>query len=179
MISPQSARAEGLEIVLRGPAPARGAFRAGYTLARAEDEIDGRWVARSWDQRHALDLGLSWKPGEAWDLTLAGRYHSGRPTTPVTATVDGSTEIVPEIGPRNSARLPAYQRVDVRVSRSFALRGTELRTSATVTNVFDRQNPGYVADFAYVAGADGTVAVEPHLQQGLPRLLTLGLSLGF
>lgn len=178
-IAPETARAEGLELSLRSPATGRTGWWAGYGLARAEDEVDGRWVPRSWDHRHALDVGFRWKPGDRWDLTLAGNYHSGTPTTPVTAELhqlpDGSSQIVPSIGARNSHRLPAYHRIDARVSRSIPIRGTDLRTSLTVTNVLGRENTCCIAEFVYIPRADGTVTVERRTRHGLPRLLTFGV----
>ncbi|HKQ60779.1 MAG TPA: TonB-dependent receptor [Candidatus Polarisedimenticolaceae bacterium] len=177
-IAPEAARAEGLELLLGG-----ASWWAAYTLSRAEDRIDGDWQPRSWDQRHALDAGLRWKPGERWELTFAGSYHSGRPTTPVSAVTrpraDGSLEIVPILGTRNSTRLPSYERVDLRVRRFVPIRGTELQVFASVSNVFDRHNVCCVADFDYTLEPDGSVDVTRQTRHGLSRLLTLGLSWAF
>jgi outer membrane receptor protein involved in Fe transport len=182
-IAPAAARAEGLELMLRRPLAQRLAWWAGYTLSRAEDEVEGVWVARNWDQRHALSTGVQWRAGRGWDFTVAGLYHSGTPTTPVSAEMrtleDGSTEIVPLLGPRNSQRLPAYQRFDVRIGRIVPLGHAELRAYLTVTNLFDRQNSCCVSDFDYAPSPDGTVEVQPVFRHGLPRLASLALSLRF
>ena len=171
-IAPQSARAEGLEGLARGPAGRRASWWGSYAVARAEDRIDGAWIARSWDQRHSLGAGFHWRPADPWDLAIAGAYHSGRPTTPVTA------EPV-TFGPRNSLRLPAYQRIDVRASRTIPLGATALRATLTVTNVLDRANPCCVDGFDYVTQPGGAVTAEPRLRDGLPRLVTFGVAWTF
>lgn len=182
-IAPAAARAEGLELMVRKPVAAKTGWWAAYALSRAEDEIDGAWVPRSWDQRHALSAGLLWKAGARWDFTLAGRYHSGRPTTPVTAEArqlaDGSAVIDLVSGARNSQRLPAYQRIDLRVGRSIPLHRTDLKATMTVTNAFDRENACCVAAFDIIPSSDGKILARPRMRHGLPRLVTLGLSWSF
>ena len=37
-------------------------------------------VPRSWDQRHAVNLGIVWSKGP-WNATLSDSYHTGWPTT--------------------------------------------------------------------------------------------------
>ena len=155
------ARAAGLEVVVQRPTRVSDGtgeglgrvwptgWRAAYSLARVEDRIDGRWVPRSWDQRHALNAGVDWTPGPGWGLTLAATIHSGRPTTPVSGTVredvaeglEGSSTLVPIFGARNSERLPAYARADLRVSRSVAIRGSDLRGTLTITDLFNQGRP--------------------------------------
>jgi hypothetical protein len=189
------ARAEGLELVVRRPTRVSAAASEGrgrlwptgwqvaYSLARVEDRVDGRWVPRSWDQRHALNAGVDWMPGPGWDLALAATVHSGRPTTPVIGTLvaglDGSWTIAPIFGPRNSERLPAYARADLRVSRSIRIRGSDLRGTLTVTDLFNRGTSCCVADVSLLPQPDGTVAVTRHLRDGLPRLVTFGMSWRF
>ncbi len=179
-IDPTRGRADGLEIQAHGRAWARLGWRASYVLSRAEDEIGQTWVPRNWDQRHAVDFGLAWSPAERWDLSLAGIYHSGQPTTPVTSAVtalaDGS--IAPVTGPRNSARLADYLRFNARIGRRFVFHGTTLATFLNVTNVLDRQNECCL-ERVRLGTADGATTVEPVVRNGLPRLFTAGLSWTF
>jgi len=181
-IDPARGRAEGIEIGAQGEALARFRWRASYALARAEDEIDGAWVPRSWDQRHAVDFGLAWRLAERWDLSLAGIYHSGQPTTPVSgetlAAADGSVPVDPLVGARNSARLPEYLRFDARIGRRFVVRGTTLTTFVNVTNLLDREN-ACCLEGVRVQVEDAARRVEPVLRPGLPRLVTAGLSWAF
>jgi outer membrane receptor protein involved in Fe transport len=138
MVSSQTARADGLEVVVRRPVVGTTGWWAAYSLARAEDNIDGRWVPRQWDRRHTLNAGLEWRPTRRWVFALAGRHHSGRPTTPVTA--EGV------IGDRNSRRSAAYHRLDARVSRSISIHGSDLMASFNLTDAFDQEYAVGAAD---------------------------------
>ncbi len=161
-VDPERARAEGIELSVRRAATPKAGWWAAYTLARAEDLIDGRWVPRSWDQRHAIAGGLAWKPTPRWEIALAGSHHSGRPTTPVIAgwsqPDSGAREMVTPVGARNSLRLLPYHRVDFRVGRSVPIGRSDL--SATLT----------------VSGAFGGGSVNP---EGPNRLMTFGVSWKF
>jgi hypothetical protein len=155
-------------------------WQVAYSLARVEDRVDGRWVPRSWDQRHALNASVDWTPGPGWDLTLAATVHSGRPTTPVSGTlVDGLGAATPIFGPRNSDRLPAYGRADLRVSRSIPLRGSDLRGTLTVTDLLNRGTSCCIVDVTVLPQPDGSVIVARHLRDGLPRLVTFGINWRF
>jgi hypothetical protein len=182
-IAPDSARAEGIELVVHSPAGERLAWWAGYTLSRAEDEIDGAWVPRAWDQRHTLDFGLNFRPGRRWAVGVSGTYHSGRPTTPVRVEVrdlpDGSRQAEPVFGARGSARFPAYLRLDARVSRSIAIRGTEIIGFVNVTNILDRENICCVERLELEIGDRESFDVDPVYRHGLPRMFTYGLSWTF
>jgi hypothetical protein len=196
-IAPDLARADGLELVVRGvPRVQAGgteprgrawptSWQAAYSLARVDDRVDGHWIPRAWDQRHAVNASVAWTPGPGWDLTIAGIAHAGRPTTPVSATAiaspdgDGSWTITPIFGPRNSERLPAYARADLRISRAIAIRGSHLRGTLTVMDLFNRGTSCCVTDVGFLPNADGTVTVMRHLREGLPRLITFGLDWRF
>jgi outer membrane receptor protein involved in Fe transport len=182
-IAPDEARAEGLELLFSSPEGGKLSWWGGYTLASVEDHVDGTWVPRSWDQRHTLNLGLSLRPWAGWEFTVAGLYHSGRPTTPVAATSrtlpDGSLEIEPILGPRNSDRLPVYHRLDLRIVRSVWFKGSELRAFLNVTNLLDRKNVCCVKSFDFVPTGNSGVHVQRNDRHGLSRLLTFGVSWTF
>jgi hypothetical protein len=83
-LTPEKSRSEGLEVLLRGARHGALDWWLAYSLARAEDRLDGRSTPRQLDQRHALNLNLAYQFGEHWNLALAWRFHTGWPTTPVT-----------------------------------------------------------------------------------------------
>jgi hypothetical protein len=97
------------------------------------DRIDSLDVPRSWDQTHAINLGIAWSRGP-WAITLANLYHSGWPTTELVA----QPQIA--IGARNAARLPHYNSLDVRISHSFVLKRGELDVFIEATNLTSRLN---------------------------------------
>jgi outer membrane receptor protein involved in Fe transport len=164
VIAPSRAAARGLEMSLRREPRHGFGFWASYALASVEDDIDGTWVPRSWDQRHTVNFGMDYRRNEAWDLTFAGLYHSGWPTTGVSAELvanpDGSQTIQPILGPRNAERLPDYLRLDLKVRRNFAVGQGRLSLFASVTNLTDRANVAGARGFAFTPRADGTVQVD-------------------
>ncbi|MBZ0113340.1 MAG: TonB-dependent receptor [Thermoanaerobaculia bacterium] len=157
-ITPEWNRSEGLEVLLRGAR--RGSFDwwLAYSLARAEDRLDGRTVPRELDQLHALNLNLAYQFGEHWNLALAWRFHTGWPTTPVTfrtvevptddeeaivsagAATEEEVEQVAVLGSFNSLRMPSYHRLDLRLTRTFDLRKSEVVFFVDVQNLYNRKN---------------------------------------
>ena len=129
---------------MRGRAGARLGWWANYTYSTTEDLVAGRWTARPFDQRHALNLDLDLSLGESWRLNLAWRFHTGWPTTPLSLgqeiDEDGEVVFVPELGPLYSERLPDYHRLDLRVRRIWRPGDKTLTLFVDVQNVYDRGN---------------------------------------
>jgi hypothetical protein len=174
-VSPGRAEARGLEVFLSGERPV--AWWANYSLARAEDVIDGARVPRSWDQRHAFSAGVEWEAG-AWMLNAAATAHSGWPVTLVMLeTVPGPGGVpttVAVAGERNAERLDWLRRLDFRASRTYAPKVGSLRFFAELTNVTNRDNPcclGYDS-VTLPGGEPGLAAEERH---GLPLTANVGL----
>lgn len=162
-IAPGSSRSEGVELMLRGAAGRRADWWVNYAWAEARDRIRGRDVPRQIDQTHTVNLFFNTHLARSWDLSLAWRYHTGWPTTPVfTATVEdeeGEPELVPVLGPLNSERLPEYHRLDLRASRDWRLRSGRLVFFLDLQNVYNRKN---LAGFDLEVDEDeGTVLAEP------------------
>jgi hypothetical protein len=178
-LAPSRARAQGVELLLAAERGRSFSWSASYALASAEDEIDGRWVPRSWDQRQAFNFSLSYRRGDSWSLDLGGAYHSGWPTTSVAATSatapDGSVTIVPVLGRRNAARFPAYQRLDLKAGKKFHLDRSTLTAFVEVTNLTGRDNVCCVESFGFTPQADGTVQVDRREGFWLRQLPVAGL----
>ena len=182
-VAATSGRAEGVELLLRGHGGGPLAWSLAYTLASASDEVDGRRVPRSWDQRHALVANAELRLGPAWRLSLGAVVHSGWPTTPVSATVvtgaDGGRREVLAVGERNSRRNPVYERLDLRAVRGVSLRAGELDLVLEVTNLFNRGNVCCVDTFRIEQLPDGDVAVHRRDVDWLPRVPSFGVAWRF
>jgi hypothetical protein len=156
----------GLDLQLRGEfVPGLESwFNYSYMVAREEFTDDALsdlrpdarqrrdgLLPRPTDQRHTFSAFIQdYVPGDkTWKLHMRMLYGSGLPYTPPVPgeeTVSGTTTREP--GPRMSARLPAYRRVDLGATkvitvadRSFA-RGTDVTLNLTleVLNLFDMDN---------------------------------------
>ena len=171
-IEPERARSMGLEVVARGALSEGVSWWGNYSLSRAEDRIGDRWIKRSLDQSHAVNLTLHFRLPRGWNLSTAWIYHTGWPTTPVARAVvipspavgpddqddeddedDDAEQIVVVPGEFNSSRLSDYHRLDVRLSRRFKMSRGELLFFVDVQNLYDRQNDSGF-DFS---GEEGTV----------------------
>ena len=180
LVAPRRARATGIEATLSRDRGRAFGWWAGYALARAEDEIDGRMVPRSRDQRHTFNAVVRRRFGALWDVALAGQYHSGWPTTPVTAASvvnpDGSTAIHAILGPRNAERLPPFHRLDLQVRRRFAIGRGTLSAFLEITNLYGRENVCCIDELLYLPRQDGTVRVERHESFWLRQAPMFGLT---
>jgi hypothetical protein len=141
-IAPDSARAKGLEISLNRAGQTLN-WWASYSLARVTDTIDGEEFPRSWDQRHALQVGLNWQANE-WNFAIAANIRSGWPTTELRLEeifVPGTgLEVVAIPGVRNAEQLSHFASVDARISRKFDVRRGSLTVFAEISNLLDRNN---------------------------------------
>jgi hypothetical protein len=172
-IAPESARATGLELMLQ--LRPRGSWSGwlSYTWSRAEDRVDGDDVPRSWDQRHAVNLGVVWAKGP-WSATLTDSFHTGWPTTvlEVTGTESGNPQIV--LARRNRARLGDYNSLDLRVTRTFALSRGALDVFVEVNNALQRANPCCV-HYDVTENPDGSLSYSRDLDTWLPLVPSAGV----
>lgn len=163
-IAPERSTAEGVELLLRGTRGLRFDWWLAWSYARVEDRLDGIAVPRSLDQPHTFVLDLNYRLPRQWNLNLAWRYHSGWPTTSVTAQLiagpedpEGEPELAAVFGPLNSRRLPAYHRLDLRASRRWNLGSGRWTFFVDVQNLYDRRN---LAGFDVTLDEDEGVVVR-------------------
>ncbi|HEY3176748.1 MAG TPA: carboxypeptidase regulatory-like domain-containing protein [Candidatus Polarisedimenticolia bacterium] len=182
-LAPRRARARGVEIYLRKEASRGLDWWAGYTLSSAEDDIDGTWEARSWDQRHALDFGLGRRLRHGWQVDVSGVWHSGWPMTGVDASVvtdpNGMPVIQTAFEPRNAERYAPYHRLDARVSREARLERGTLRFVLDALNLYGRKNVCCVEKLAFTPTPGGSVRTERTEGHWLGRVLSLTIEWEF
>jgi hypothetical protein len=184
-IAPTSTMARGIELFLRGPAGKKFGWWASYVYSEVEDRevenrIDGRDQNRWFDQPHALTVNVNYRPAPKWNLNAVWLFHTGWPTTRVTAElVDGPTgpEIVPVVGPFYEDRLPTYHRLDLRASRTKEYRRSRLVFFADVQNLYGRENlAGYeFDDDSFFVRPDGSVRVTPEKEKWLGIMPSFGV----
>ncbi|HEX9187186.1 MAG TPA: TonB-dependent receptor [Vicinamibacteria bacterium] len=156
----------GVDVLLqRRPSPgARVTGWASYSWGRAEREEYGRRLPFEYDRRHAASLVGSWRIGPKWELGATLRAFSGFPRTPVLGlrvsadeteegryvpALDAEGRYVYEtasggVSNLNTSRLPAFFRLDLRLS--WKPRGDAGRWLfyLDVINATSRQNVGQV-----------------------------------
>ena len=85
--------------------------------------------------------------------------------------------MVRQFGALNSARLPPYHRLDLRVSRRFHVGRGELLAFLDVFNAYNRATPRGI--FYRVQIINGNVVSQPMVDALLPILPTFGVSWEF
>ena len=172
-IAPDSALATGVELLLQLRPLGSWSGWLSYSWSRVEDRIDGQDVARSWDQRHAVNLGIVWSKGP-WSATLSNSYHSGWPTTALELSGVGSGDPQIVLAGRNRVRFAAYNTLDLRVTRTFALPRGALDVFVEVNNALQRDNPCCVR-YEVTSNADGSLNVAREVDTWLPLVPSLGV----
>lgn len=170
-VSPDKARARGLELTLAWePSPTFDAWLT-YTHAYADDEIAGEWVKRGWDQRHTVGSGLIWEHG-SWSFSTAVLWHSGWQTTVLPPAI-GEDEL-PALT-RNADRLPDYLSLDLRVSRTWRWPRQSLVVFLELTNALDRENVGAYEYDVEENEEEGGYNLPREPVTLLPRIPSLGV----
>jgi outer membrane receptor protein involved in Fe transport len=170
-------------LVQRRPTPgARLTGWASYTWGRAEREEYGRTLPFEYDRRHAASLVGSWRITPKWELGATVRAFSGFPRTPVLGlrVAAGETEdgrLVPALDAEgryvyetdsggvsnlNTARLPAFFRLDLRLSWKPRGEAGRWLFYLDVINATNRDNVGQV---------DPRLVYDPGSTLDQPRLL--------
>ena len=172
-IAPDSARATGLEMMLRLRPHGSWSGWLSYSWSRAEDRIDGADVPRSWDQRHAVNLGIVWSKGP-WNATLSNSFHSGWPTTvlEVSGAESGNPQLV--LSRRNRASLSNYNTLDFRVTRTFALSHGALDVFVEVNNALSRENE-CCTHYDVTQNPDGSLIYSRERDSWLPLVPSAGV----
>jgi hypothetical protein len=165
LIEPDASRATGFDLHATTALGERINGWLSYSWSHARDTIDGREVARSWDQRHSLAAGLAtdWR---AWQFSGVLTVRSDWPVTPVseTALPPGVT-----IGERNSEREGFFMTLDFKADRSFRVPLGSLHLVAELTNALNRDN-FCCTELEYETLADGTLLAHPQEKFWLPAV---------
>jgi len=178
LIRAEEGRAQGIELFARGPGNGAFTWSASYALAKVEEKVDRRWVPRPFDQRHAVNLQLGWRPTPDWSVSVGWIYHSAWPCTAqdfrLDRTVNGYGFLVREFGALNGERLIPYRRIDFRASRTFRLEKGELLFYVDVFNAANRENPQSTDYEAWILD-DGSLMTDRGIHHQLEMLPSLGV----
>ncbi len=95
-----------------------------------------------YDSPNVLNVMATYKLGDWWEFGLIYRYATGLPFTPYdlfSRRQVGNTWYCDE-GPKNSERLPDYQRLDIRVDRRFVFSSWNLSVYLEIWNLTNHEN---------------------------------------
>jgi len=138
-IAPSSFRSNGIELSLRREYEKGLTWWAAYVLSSADDEVDGSYVPRSWDQKHALRLGIS-TTGERWDVGVVATAHSGWPKSKIQFDDTDPFAPVIRITDRNLSNYQYFATLDFRIRYKQPIRMGKLTYFFEISNALNRKN---------------------------------------
>lgn len=158
-------------------------IQAAYTYQRARDEVGGVWAPTAWDAPHSISVLAASKLRERLMAHAIFVRRSGAATTPVAARIFVPDPFAPNLAAgryiyadRNSARLPAYQRVDLDLTYTWRARGIEWSARGGVLNLLARANPIEYDWNAFFCARAGVCSTTEGTRKGLPTLPTISIS---
>ena len=158
-------RAHGVEAILRRDAPdsLSGWIAYAYSQHRYDDVVTGERFWSDYDQRHSVSAYALYRLSNRSSLGAKFRYGSNYPITGYVGQQSFSPN-APSLfggerplffgltGRRNTLRLPAYARLDVRADRAVAWSGRRVTLFVEVANVLNHRNERNVP---YSVGRNG------------------------
>jgi hypothetical protein len=155
--------ARGVEVVARRDAADGFSGWAGYAFGRlryTSTQTDEAFWADA-DQRHTLSLYGNYRVSSRTSVSARFRYGSNypmvgyiglpQPSLGTVPSIDGRPLFAGLVQERNTLRLPAYARLDVRADRAFNWSGRRLVLFVDVANISNRtnlRNASYLVDRA-------------------------------
>lgn len=121
---------------------------AGYTWAkttrRFEALNEGHPFPDGYDRRHDVSVVMRYQLSNTRQVSAVWVYGSGYPVwVPIGRYVSGHHDLL-DTGPVNSARAPAYHRLDISVNFNKQRSWGERTISVGVYNAYNRKNPMFV-----------------------------------
>jgi len=150
ILTPSDGEAGGLEFFIQ---KLKGDLTGwvNYTLSYSTKEMNGVKYFTNWDRRHVLNFignkKLNNRLLKNWEFNWKFTYQSGQAHTPILGYYLEDMPDSPETiwrsipGGRNSARYPAYHRLDLGLTKEFKLsKKTKGKFFVQVINAYNRKN---------------------------------------
>ena len=137
-----TASARGAELLLQKKLAQAlyGTASYAYAVSRYTD-LKGFERDRTFDNRHLIALILGYRPADKWEFSLRWRYAGGRPYTPYDQNLSTrfNTGLI-QLEQINSARYPAYHRLDLRFDYRKHYRNFNIVSFFSLLNAYNRAN---------------------------------------
>ncbi len=172
--------ARGIEALIQYKAP-RNTIWASYAFTRTEytyPGLESSTFAASFDRPNEFKIVDTFQIMNGWSVSAAWVAADGLPYTPASSIESvwfpsGVTVNEAKFDAKNSARLPAYNRLDLSTAHEFNFGGIRSSVGGTVFNVYDRQN---ILFYEYETAGQ---SLTPHDVTMMGRSLNLFFRVGF
>jgi outer membrane receptor for ferrienterochelin and colicin len=151
-----------------------GSIAYTYSVSKRQDADSLPEYYFEFDRPHIFRLVGSYRLSNKWQIGAKFQYASGSPYTPVVDAEqkDGEWSVVDGI--QNSARYPAFHKLDIRIDRSFYFRNWTLLIYLDIWNVYARENI-----FAHYYEVDDNGVITKTSSGGFPMFPIFGFSVKF
>lgn len=146
-------RAYGFEFLLRKDVGRLNGWMS-YTWAKSERQFtdinNGNWYPEHYDRRHNFNIVAQYKISDRWTINSNFVYQSGYAINlPDALYLNDFGFITPFYFSRNNARAPAYNRLDVSITKTrFNKKRNEIKWTYGIYNVYGYKNP-YAVEYAF------------------------------
>ncbi len=183
-VSPDSAKAKGLELSLAQSGNKRFNWSVHYALSEAKDNIDGQPVSRPWEQRHALSFIASYSIDSSCSVNWINSYHSGWRTTGIIINPEyvafDQTRPYLLAESKYQKESPSYFRTDLRYGCQKKLANSRLEYFFEVLNLFDQRNSSGFDNVEPIFTEQGTIqSIELNGNSTFPLIPSLGFIWSF
>lgn len=150
--------AYGLEVLFRKDEGRLNGWIA-YTLSKSQQQTKGRtptegginngnWYYTPFDRTHDISITANYKYTDKWKLSANFIFQTGRPTTYPNAQYVYNGVNIPNYKPRNSNRLPTYNRLDISTTytpKPYKKDGWQSYWVFGVYNAYNRRNAASIS----------------------------------
>jgi hypothetical protein len=141
-----------------------------YSVSKRRDTDGLTEYYFEFDRPHILNLIAGIELGEGWQLGAKFQYSSGNPFTPVAGVTEKNGTYYVVDGEYNSARLPAYHKLDIRFDKKFVFNAWTLTAYLDLWNVYNREN---ILDYSYKVDSNGLITETPRYDFGILPIIGL------
>jgi len=137
--------AEGVELYVQKKMSKNfvGSLAYTYSISKRKEGASLPEYYFDYDQRHNVTLIAGYKLFNDWRIGIKFQYTSGMPYTPVIGTEEIGDNWYLVEGPKNSARLPDFHQLDLRLDKYFRFEKWTLSAYLDLWNVYNRDNVIY------------------------------------
>jgi hypothetical protein len=135
-------RVQGIELFFEKKFSQRWFGQANLAFSKTrQGALDGILRPGSFDYPRIFNFVGGYRLNSKWELSARSAFLSGRPYTPFnTALSTAQRRAIFDLDRINAARLPNYYRLDLRVDRTFTVRGKPLLIFIGAQNIINRKN---------------------------------------
>ena len=151
-----------------------GSASYSYSTSKRKDASNLSEYYFEYDRPHIFNLLGGIELSDTWQLGFKFQYASGNPYTPAVGVAVKNGVNYAVDGAYNSARLPDYHKLDIRIDKKFIFETWTLTAYLDLWNVYNREN---VLSYSSRVDATGVITTTPRLDFGI--LPILGLSAQF